>query len=194
MNRNALFFLLCVVISIQHSTAQVFYPGDNPGKAMIKTLSTSLITLENNVIGMVIENNSEKIVIKNFVDKKTHEQLNLGSAPLFKLTLKDGRVFTSNQFALESLPGTSVINGDKQATTDARKFAGKKYEADFANKKLGIKIHWEVELRDSSNYIRQAFSFTAKDSVKVNKISLVNLPSKIIVKKKRYSGWLAHGT
>ena len=183
MTRITIFFFLCIIIT-RHSTAQVFYPGDHPGKAMIKTLSANQITLENNVIRMVIENNREKIVIKNFIDKKTREQLNLGSAPLFKLTLKDGRVFTSNQFALESPPATSVVNGDEQSTADAGKFAGKKYEADFVNKKLGLKIHWEVELRDSSNYIRQVFSFTAQDSVKVDKISLVNLPSKIIVRKK----------
>ena len=37
-------------------------------------------------------------------------------------------------------------------------------------------MHWKAELRDSSNYIRQVFSFTADDSVRIKRISLVTLP------------------
>jgi len=41
---------------------------------------------------------------------------------------------------------------------------GKKYEADFENEKLGLRIHWEADLRDGAIYICQVFTFTGKDS------------------------------
>ena len=165
------------------STAQVFYPGEYPGKARIKTLPANQVTLENNVIRMEFMNDSGKILIKSIKDKKTREQLNLVNAPLFELTLRDKSVITSNQFTFEGAPVASDITADTHSTTNAGRFGGKKYEADLVNKIMGLKIHWEVDLRDSSNYIRQVFSFTAKDSAKVNKISLINLPANIIARK-----------
>ena len=184
MNRNILCFLICAIFTIKYATAQVFYPGDLPGKAMIKKSAVNQTALENNVINIMFKNNGGKISIQRFENKKTHEQLNFTSAPLFELTLQDGSMVTSNQFALDDNPVGSDITADNHAIIHANRFAGKKYKADFVNKKLGLKVRWEADLRDSSNYIRQIFSFSAFDSVKIHKISLVNLPGNIAVRKK----------
>ena len=183
MNKRCILFLLSAIITIKHSNAQVFYPGDSPGKAIVKALIANQTSLENNVIRIVFQNNGGNILIKSFEDKKTHEQLNLVNAPLFEFTLQNNSVVTSNQFTLESSPAASGITANTNAITNANRFAGKKYEANLVNRKLGLKVHWEADLRDSSNYIRQVFSFTAKDSVKISKITLIKLPVRIVVRK-----------
>jgi len=182
MNRRVLFFLFCILI--KYSAAQISYPGDLPGKAMAKTSEQNQTSFENNIIRLVFANNDKKISVKSFEDRKTHEQLNISNTPLFELTLQNRSVITSNEFALEKSPAVSEITADANATIYANKFSGKKYEADLINKKLGLKVHWEAELRDSSNYIRQQFSFVAKDSVKISKINLLKFPLTIAVTKK----------
>jgi hypothetical protein len=57
----------------------------------------------------------------------------------------------------------------------ANQSAGKKVEADFENHKLGLKVHWEAVLRNGSNYIRQVFTFSARDSVKISGITLIKI-------------------
>ena len=183
MNKRVLFFLLCSSIITKYSAAQVFYPGDYPGKAMLKTLTTNQTSLENNVIRLLFANDNGRISIKSFEDKKTHEKLNLINAPLFELTLQNKSVISSNEFILESSPAESGITADVHATTNAGKFSGRKYEAYLINKKLGLKVHWEAELRDSSNYIRQQFSFVAQNSVKIRRINLIKFPLNIVVRK-----------
>jgi hypothetical protein len=157
MNKRSLFFLLCSATLIKYSAGQIAYPGDLPGKAMVKTAEQNQTSLENNIIKLVFVNKGGRILIKSFEDIKTHEQLNLTNTPLFELTLQNKNVITSNDFILERSPISSELTADADATTYANKFPGKKYEADLINKKLGLRVHWQAELRDSSNYIRQQF-------------------------------------
>ena len=49
MNKRILFFLLCSSIIAKYSIAQVSYPADTPGKAMVKILSQGQTSLENNL-------------------------------------------------------------------------------------------------------------------------------------------------
>lgn len=183
MNSKLLFLFLFTVSALTQATAQVFYVGDYPGKAILNHLSGSQASLENNVIRMVFKNENGKIFIKSFENKKTNDHLNFVKMPLFELTLGDNKVITSNQFSLESSPVISDSKPDYHKISKAARSAGKKYEADLINKELGVSVHWEADLTDSSNYIRQIFSFTTSDSLMIKKVSLVKLPGSIVVKK-----------
>jgi hypothetical protein len=182
MKMKSFILLICAICTIRFTIAQIPYPGDPPGKAMITASYYQQAILENNVIKIIFLNDGKKISIKSFEDKITHEQLNLASESLFELTLQDGDRITSNDFSIINLPVESDIPKDADATTYANRLPGKKYEADFENQKSGLSIHWVATLRDGSNYIRQIFTFTAKDSVKVSKISLIKIPKTIDVR------------
>jgi hypothetical protein len=178
-----LFLLLAAISSFACATSQVLYPGDGPGKATVKTLPGHHVILENDVIKLEFAYDGKKITINGFEDKKTHEQLKLVDIPLFELNLQDSSVLTSNDFTVVKSPVTSNINVNPQAKIYAERLAGKKYTADLENQKLGLNVHWEADLRDGSNYVRQFFTFTAKDPQKVSRITLIKLPDDIVARK-----------
>lgn len=175
MEKKLLIFLTCVIITIKFSTAQISYPDSSPGAAEFKTLSDNSVILENNVIKMKFVNDGKGITIEGFEDKKTHEQLKIGNAALFELTLADNSVITSNEFRLLNPPTATNITPSPHEVTYADRLGGKKYEADFENQELGLHVHWEADLRDDANYIRQVFTFTTKDTVNISKITLIRL-------------------
>lgn len=183
MKKELLFFLTCVIITIEISTAQIPYPGGSPGAAKYKTLPDNSIILENNVIKMKFVNDGKGITIEEFEDKETHEQLKTGNATLFELTLGDNSIVTSNEFTLLNPPSIVNIIPNPFAVTYADRLGGKKYEADFENRKLGLNVHWEADLRDGANYVRQIFTFTAKDTANISKITFIKLPVNIGVRK-----------
>jgi hypothetical protein len=178
-----LFSLMIVLSLINGLSAQITYPGKNPGQAMIKTIPGNQVVLENNALKIVFVNDGKKINISDFEDNNTHEQLKLGDVPLFELILQDSNVITSNDFRFVNSPVVSNISGDLNSKTFADKLTGKKYTADLEHQKMGLSAHWEADLRDGSNYIRQIFKFKTKDSIKIVKIILVKLPVNIGVRK-----------
>ena len=127
---------------------------------------------------MKFGNNGTGIKIEGFEDKKTHEQLDIGKTTLFELTLADKSILTSDDFTLQSSPETLNITPDPNSKTYAERLGGKKYKAVFENKKLGLIVQWEADLRDAANYVRQIFTFSAKDTVNISKITLIKLPVK----------------
>jgi len=177
-----LLLLICLLANYTYGIAQVHYPGKDPGKAGVRT-SGNIIRLENNVVGLCFSTSGNKVNILGFEDKQNHKQVQLNKAPLFELTLAGGSEINANTFTVSNSPQTENVTADANATVDADRFAGKKITAELNNEKLGLKVRWEATLRDGANYIRQSFTFNAKDSVKVARITLVKLPADIEVKK-----------
>jgi hypothetical protein len=168
---------------MKFSTAQISYPDSSPGAAESMTLSDKSVVLENSVIRMKFVKDGKSITIEAFEDKKTKEQIKTGNAALFEITLFDNRVISSNEFRLLNLPTVSNIDANPLAVTYADRLGGKKYAADFENQELGLHLHWEADLRDASNYIRQFFTFTADGKVNISKFTLVKLPFNIGIEK-----------
>lgn len=179
--KSKILIFTCLIMAYCHVIAQVKYPGTDPGKAAASTSANTLI-LENKDIKLSFLS-GKKIKIGALSDKQSGQVLSLQNAPIFELTLASGQVINSNDFTMIVLTPAAGIDADAKALTYANRFAGKKITADFNNAKLGLQVHWEATLRDGSNYIRQSFTFNAKDSVKVKKITLIKLPAAIGVKK-----------
>jgi hypothetical protein len=182
MKRRLLFFLTGV-IAIRLSVAQIPYPAGSPGEAKVKILPDSSVMLENSVIKMKFRNNGKGIKIEGFEDKKTHERLEIGKTTLFELTLSDNSILTSDDFTLQSPPVTLDIAPDPDSKTYAERLGGKKYMAAFENKKLGLIVQWEADLRDATNYVRQIFTFKERDTVNISRITLLKLPVKIGIER-----------
>ena len=182
MKKKLLFFLI-FIITIKLSDAQIPYSGGSPGEAKVNILPDSSLTLENNVIKMKFVSNGREIKIEGFEDKKTHERLEISKTALFELTLADNIILTSDDFTLQSPPIILNIIPDQNSKTYAEKLGGKKYKAVFENKKLGLIVRWEADLRDGTNYVRQILTFIARDTVNISRITLIKLPVKIGIEK-----------
>jgi hypothetical protein len=181
MIKKLFLFVIWLLAGFNCSIAQVGYPGNKPGLASIKKTSNNMI-FENDALAMSFATNGDKLSIAGFDDKKTNEHLAIGKNPLFSLSVSD-KTITSNDFTLVSPAAISDITGDESAIKFADKLSGKKLAADLEDAKLGLKVHWEANLLNGTNYVRQVFTFSAADSVKISKITLVQLPSSIGIKK-----------
>jgi len=181
MYKKLFLFLIWLIAGLNCSIAQVGYPGNKPGLASIKKTGKT-ITFENKALAMSFATNGDKLSITGFSDKQTNEHLAIGKSSLFSLLVGD-KTITSNDFTLIGSTTISDITGDESALKYADKLSGKKLSADLEDAKLGLKVHWEASLLNEGNYVRQVFTFNAADSVKISKITLVQLPSSIGIKK-----------
>jgi hypothetical protein len=180
-----LLLLSLVCLSIFNITsAQIAYPGEAPGQATIKIQKTRQIILENNVVRMEFVFDGKKINIKRFDDKKAGDRLTVDSLPLFELLLPDNTVLSSNEFSLVNVPLVSDFTGKQDAAVYSDRMNGKRYSADLENKKTGISVHWEADLRNGSNYIRQLFSFRGDRMKEMRGITLIKLPLSTGVRNK----------
>ncbi|MCX6262733.1 MAG: hypothetical protein NTY95_18175, partial [Bacteroidia bacterium] len=132
---------------------------------------------------MEFVNDGVKIKIAGFEDKKSGNKVQSNPIPLFELMLQDSSLMTSDDFMLVNSPVSENITGNEYASCFAERLPGKKYSAELQNKKAGLSVHWEADLRDGSNYVRQIFNFKANDGNKVLKMSLVKLPVHIGARK-----------
>jgi hypothetical protein len=183
MKIKLMFSLLILVSLFNNIISQIPYPGDDPGQARLQTLQGNKVILENKVVSMGFFNNGEKITLQSFEDKKTHEQLKPGNSALFELVMLDSSLITSNDFRLVNSPVASDFPGNPDATTYADRLPGKKYSADLENQEKGLFVHWEADLRDGSNYVRQIFKFKTNNPDRISRIILVKLPANIGLRK-----------
>jgi hypothetical protein len=181
--KKHLLILLTYLIAINFASAQIPYPGDAPGTAKIKILPDNSIILENNAIRMKFVKDGNLFTVGGFEDKSIGRQLPTGKTVLFELTLGDNNVISSREFTLLNPPSTSTIKPDLTAVLYSKRLGGKKCEADFENKNIGLLVHWTVELKDDANYVRQVFTFITRDTVNISRITLIKLPVNIGVRK-----------
>lgn len=153
--------LVVVGFCCPYVRAQVFYDG-KPGKASAGAVGTDSIVLENNVLRVVFSKGKGRIAPGSFEDKVGKEVLRLAGSPLFEIGLLGGEVVSSDGFDVEGSLRTAGGDGD-----------GKEFAADLVNRRLGVTVHWQVILRDGSNYVRQLLTFSARDSVAISRVSLI---------------------
>lgn len=173
--------LLFLLATVNCLIGQIPYPGVNPGKATGKSEGGNQIILENNVLRMEFVTGKE-IKINGFEDKIAHDQLKTDGMPIFDLILKDGTTITSHDFSVVKAVVISDFAGNHDAQVYADRMAGKRCSADLENQKTGFTLHWEAELRDGSNYIRQIFKFNSADTNKISGITLIKFPVNIGVR------------
>lgn len=176
MKRILAFVIMTLLIMQSPLTAQIPYPDTDPGIAQIKVVSADRFILENQVLSMNFFQDEEKLQITGFEDKKSGNKIQTKPLPLFEFMLKDSSLLTSDDFRLVNPPVSEDIAGNMNAITFADRLPGKKYVADLENNNAGLTVHWEADLRDGSNYIRQIFRFKADDPNKILKVTLVKLP------------------
>lgn len=176
MKTRIILIILCAFCSFFPVESQIAYPGIQPGQALIKGNLNKLIILENSVIRVKLFNNGKNISMKSITDKTSKEEIKIKDMPLFELTLQDGNILTSSDFSMEDAEIIPTAVQEIGIGNANNVLPGKKIRATFTNKALSMQVFWEMILRDEANYIRQIFTFTANQSIKITRISLIRLP------------------
>ncbi|HXR84696.1 MAG TPA: hypothetical protein VN722_10325 [Hanamia sp.] len=173
--RNLFFTFLFVMASI-NVFSQATYPGKSPGNA-IALHSGHHLSLENNVVKIIFLVNENQIKPEKFMDKENKKEMDLLPFNWFSITLKNGKIITGKDFKLENLPEIKPASIKMNSAKCADKVKGKIISATLINKSSGLTIKWEAQLKDGSNYIKQQWSFYAKDSLEIVKYSMLEIPS-----------------
>jgi hypothetical protein len=179
MKTKMILMLLGTICCLPIVKTQVFYPGDQPGKAVIDELSKNQIVLGNKLIGLGISVKGSNLFINSFTDKVSNEELRIKALPVFELTLQDGSILSSDDFNLTQKEILPIADEDLKKAANGNSLPGKKLKADFVNKEHNLNVHWEIILRDDANYIRQVFTFTAGNTINISKIGLIKFPEEI---------------
>lgn len=172
--RNA--FLILLLSASSFSAAQIPYPGKLPGPAKV-TSSGNRVVLENNVLRMEFEYDGQRIRLREFADKQSGEGLEVSQSPLFEMTLRGNRDLASDDFTMPTPPRISDVRGNPDSPVLAAELSGMRVSADLENPEEGLSVHWEAELRDGSNYVRQIFRFRADDADRISAITPMLLPA-----------------
>jgi hypothetical protein len=156
--------------------SQITYPGKSPGKALALH-SDNHISLENNVVKIIFTLNKNQIHPEKFIDKENKKEMNLSPFDWFSITLKNGKIIKAHDFDLEKIPEIKSSTTESNSPKYSDKLNGKIISATLANKLSGLTIQWQAQLKDGSNYMKQQWSFHAKDSLEIVKYTMLEIPS-----------------
>lgn len=145
-----------------------------PGKA--KSNSTGdQITLSNRLIkaSWTIKNNRLQFI--NFTDLKNNKTLSFTSIATYGFEMLRAGKFNANDFVVTSKPQLIQLTPQAKGSRAADRIAGKAFKVTLFNQKSGMVIHWQAELRDGSNYIKQGFSISRSKKLNADTISCIEM-------------------
>ncbi len=171
-----LFFTFLFAMSSINVFSQIIYPGKQPGNS-VALHSGNQLSLENNILRIVFTVNKDQIEPRKFIDKENQKEINFLPFNWFSITLKNGKEITAKDFVLRKFPAIEQATIKPGSAKYSDKLNGKIISATLVNKLFGLTIQWEAQLKDGSNYIKQQWSFHAKDSLEIVKYSLLQIPS-----------------
>jgi len=172
-------FFLASIFSIVFSSlfAQPFYAGESIGTAQVQ-VKNDFFEVKNNSLEARWLITNQIVHAQSFSNKETKQIINWKQTSWFYLNLHNGISLASNDFKIVRKPVKGLINASANALKKADRFTGKCITADFYNEKYGIKIHWILSIKDESNYLKQEFVLSSNDSLRVDKIGLIEFPEK----------------
>ena len=176
MNKMRYFYLASLFSILLNSTfAQPVYPGKSIGIAEAGIKNTQF-EVKNNSLEAKWSVVNQVVHAQSFSNKETKQIINWEGNPWYYIKLANGECITSNDFKLIKTPVINSIKGQPNAIKESDRYKGENISADFYNELSGLKIHWEVSLKDGSNYIIQKFTLSVIDSLRVDKIGLIDFP------------------
>lgn len=170
-------FFLASIFSIFLSSlfAQPLYTGERIGSAQAR-VNNDFFEVKNNTLEAKWVVINQVVHAQSFLNKETNQIIDWKQTPWFYLELENGERLTSNDFKVIESPIVSILKGEPEAIRASDHFNGKKISSDFYNEESRLKIHWEVSLKDGSNYLIQRFTLSVKDFLRVDQIGLIEFP------------------
>ncbi len=171
-----LFFLLIGCFSIPLGFTLDF-PGPDIGVAQGRC-ADGILELSNNAISCQWRCTDGRLDPLRVTDRLTGMKISLQSADLFRLTLEDDRILSSNDLKVINEPVLEALKSEPSASNLARRFPGRQITVRLTSDDGKLIAIWRAILRDGANAIRQEIEFTAVDEeLLVKDIRLVKLPS-----------------
>ncbi|MGN6265340.1 MAG: hypothetical protein ACTHM5_06680 [Ginsengibacter sp.] len=170
------YFIFLFVIQSANVFCQINYPGKSPGEALALR-SGNHISLENKVVKVLFQINKNQIHPEKFIDKENEKEMDLLLFDWFSITLKNGKIIKAHDFDLAEFPEIKSSTTKPNSAKYSDKLNGKIISATLKDKSIGLTIHWQAELKDGSNYIKQQWSFHTKDSLEIVKYTMLEIPS-----------------
>lgn len=171
-------FVVAVLWAMAISTAgAVEYPSVmQPGQAKVRT-EEDQITLENNVLRLVIGQNDGRLKPARFCNVQTGDLLDDGANEFFRVTVsREKKTYGCSQFIQERRCRIVRIKAEPQSRTAAKRYAGIRVQARLLAPDRTFTANWSVELRDGSNYIRQFLTILpTTDSIRIAAIQFNDL-------------------
>lgn len=155
----------------------VEYPSaTQPGRAKVRT-EDDKITLENNVLRLVISRNEGKLIPARFRNIQTGDILGEVWGEFFHVTVgREKKTYACSQFIQEQKCRIVRIKAKPQSRTAAKRYAGVQVQAELLAPDKTFAVKWSVELRDGSNYIRQFLTILPRnDSIQIASIQFNDL-------------------
>jgi len=136
-----------------------------PGIALA-SLKNGQIKLCNQLIEASWAIKDKQLLFIRFTDLKTNQSLDFEgfSGFVFDAALF-GRI-DAKDFIIIKKPELFNLSVDPNGARVADHIAGKAVRATLFHEKAGVKINWQAELRDGSNYIRQTYSISRPGQAK----------------------------
>ena len=173
MNKLFILTLLMMLSCMYQLNAQFEFPGNDPNEAKAKQ-SKKFITLENDAIAFTVATAEGWIGNNTIMNKYAGKRIDMREVVFFELIAGNDTI-TSDDFTLNGQPVVSDINPTENFPRYSSFLPGKKISAEFENSQYGIKIGWEASLHDGSNYVRQTYTFNAKDEKIFSEIILLRI-------------------
>lgn len=175
MNFKQISVIIIFLSLLQPTFAQPWFFSKNIGnvKAVIKP---DAISLGNNVLSYKWLLKGNSIHADQFKNKLTNTNVQWSNTDWFYVQLYDGTELNSGDFELVGPVVSQTIKANKKAIKKSETFAGKSIVAELIHRQSGLKIRWKSILKNGSNYIKQEFSFSTADSLRIDKIGLIQLP------------------
>ena len=174
--KNTLFIRIPIVffflIICQSLTAQVYYAGKAPAKAVV---SADKNVLSNNVLEVNFGFMQDQLDHVTFRDKLSAEKTDLDRQHLFALKLADGQLLQPSDFIFSSRDA-GTITASPASLKLIDRLPGKQLVFVLVNKAHSITIHWRISLHDDCNFIQQQFHI-ADPKHEITDLSLVNIPA-----------------
>ena len=170
-----LFLSSVLFLVLNNIFAQPTYPGILIGIAKAK-VHANFFEVENSSLIAKWTFVNRVIRFQKFTNKETGLSLDLKSSPIFYLELGNGQRLTSDDFKCSINPIVNSLKGSSTEIKESNRYNGKRITATLLNAKSGLKIFWELTLKDGANYFIQKITLTPKDSLRINLIGLIEMP------------------
>ena len=145
-----------------------------PGKAKA-SLNHGQMKLSNHLIeaSWLVKNKHFKLV--RFTDLKTNQSISFENISPFLFEKTSPDKIDADDFVVTSYPKVIILPSQSMGPRVADHISGKAFSVTLYHSASGMVIHWQAELRDGSNYIRQVYTISRAKQFKSDTISRIVL-------------------
>ena len=184
--RRSLLLFLAVITCVARAQVKdtpVYFSPD-PGYAKLSSGHDGSIWLSNNSLRAVVHIESGRVAGIAFANKVSREngpglpESSPKSMLPFTLILGDGAVLPATSLRLLGEPKLEYLDSQPDSPRLGDRFRGRAVFLELQDEQGRLHVSWRLILRNSSNYVRQEVTITAKSAdVPVREIRLIDLES-----------------